>query len=144
VTRRGDSRVRSRRIDEEKFSVFEGIGDVFLPVADLNRALEWYTSVVGFRPFFRDDEHGSAGLSSGNGVGLCLVQVEEHQPLQFPSNDFRTDITFNLRSSDIDGTYRTLKDRGVDVEEIEESLDGTFRCFAFTDPDGNRISVVSG
>jgi hypothetical protein len=30
----------------------------------------------------------------------------------------------------------------VDLDEITPSFDGTFRCFSFRDPDGNRWSVV--
>lgn len=122
--------------------MFQGVSDVFLPVSDLHRSVEWYEKILGFRRLWVDDARGAAGLATGNIVGLCLVESPAHHPIAFPPNRFDVEFAFNLRASDIRAAHRRLDAAGVDVEEITPSFDGSFACFAFSDPDGNRLSVV--
>lgn len=84
----------------------------------------------------------AAGLATGNIVGLCLVESRPHHPIAFPPNRFDVEFAFNLRTDDVRAAHRSLDAAGVDVQEITPSFDGSFTCFAFSDPDGNRMSVV--
>jgi catechol 2,3-dioxygenase-like lactoylglutathione lyase family enzyme len=122
--------------------MFQGPADVFVPVRDLHRAVEWYDKTLRFARLWEDEAHGSAGMSTGNPVGLCLVQAAPFKPLEFPPNDFGVEFGFNLATADVEAAHARLADSGVDVEEITPSFDGTFQCFAFRDPDGNKWSVV--
>ncbi|HET7627431.1 MAG TPA: VOC family protein [Bacillales bacterium] len=126
-----------------KESMIQGVSDVFLPVSDLDRSIEWYSTMLGLNLRFKDDENKSAGMNTGNDIGLCLVQVKNHKPLAFPENDFLTEITFNFRTSEIDRLHETLKANGVETTDIYDSLDSTFRCFTFEDCDGNKLNAVS-
>jgi catechol 2,3-dioxygenase-like lactoylglutathione lyase family enzyme len=126
----------------EEGDVFEGVSDVFLPVSDLYRSLEWYEKVLGFRRLRVDEKRGSAGLGTGNVVGLSLVECRPFQRATFPPNKNEVEFAFNLRTKDIQAVHDRLDAAGVDVDEITASFDGSFKCFAFSDPDGNRMSVV--
>ena len=124
--------------------MFHGIVAAFMPVRDLDRAIDWYMSNMGFDLQFKDDVHHAAGLSAHNDVWLNLVQVKDHTPVAFPDNDFRVDIFFNFQAIDIDQVYRKFQENGVEiVTEIYESHDGEFRCFSAKDVDGNRINIVN-
>ncbi|HET7355703.1 MAG TPA: VOC family protein [Nocardioidaceae bacterium] len=122
--------------------MFEGVSDVFLPVSDLYRSIEWYEKVLGFRRLRVDERRGSAGLGMGDSVGLNLIECRPHRPLEFPPNKNEVEFAFNLRTKDIQAVHERLDAAGVDVDEITPSFDGSFTCFAFSDPDGNRMSVV--
>lgn len=124
-------------------SIIQGVSDVFLPVRDLDRSIEWYSLMLDFKLVSRNEEGKAAGMNTGNEVGLCLVQVKNYKPLVFPENDYMTEITFNFRTSDIDQLYNKLVENGVEATEIYESLDSTFKCFTFKDIDGNNLNVVS-
>lgn len=119
-----------------------GVDCVFLPVSDLDRSIAWYSRAIGLSLRWRDDEHRSAAMGANAG-GICLVQVRDHRPIDFPDNDFAVDISFNYRTTDIDALHRSMTDQGIEVDAIVGSFDGTFRCFGFADPDGNRVSIVA-
>lgn len=122
----------------------QGVDAVFLPVSNLARSVDWYQATLGLDVLFREDQHGSAGMRAGDsGPTVCLVEVRDHRPVAFPENDFLTDIFFNYRVSDIETFHTHVAELGVEAGDIYTSLDGTFRCFAFDDPDGNRISIVN-
>ena len=82
-------------------------------------------------------------MTTGNAVGVILVEVKNHKPIVFPENDYMVDISFNYRAADIHQLYKDLTDKGIELTAMSESFDTTFRCFGFADLDGNRISVVS-
>lgn len=142
------SPVQKRKSQTEGCSMnqklIKGVSDVFLPVRDLERAIEWYTAMLGFKLVFKDKENQAAGLNTGNGIGLCLVKTKKFQPLVFPENDFLTEITFNFRTDNLGKLYNKLAENGVEATEIYDSLDSTFRCFTFKDSDGNNLNVVCG
>lgn len=119
------------------------MSDVFLPVRDVYRSMEWYEKVLGFRRLRLNEKRGAAGMTTGDGtVGFCLVEAHPFKPVEFPPNKFEVEFSFNLATDDIDAAHKKLDDGGVDLDEITPSFDGTFRCFSFRDPDGNRWSVV--
>lgn len=81
-------------------------------------------------------------MGIGSEVGLCLVECRPHQAVTFLPNKYEVEFAFNLRTKDIQAVHARLDAAGVDVDEITASFDGSFTCFAFSDPDGNRMSVV--
>ena len=122
---------------------FKGVDVAFLPVRNLDQALAWYSTVMGFEMTFKDVEHKAAGMETGGAIGIILVEVKNHKPIVFPENDYMVDISFNYRAADIKQLYQDLTDKGIELTEMSESFNSTFRCFGFADLDGNRISVVS-
>ena len=113
---------------------------VGVPVADQQRALEFYTTKLGFRvitdqPF--DDNQRWIELGIGRaGSGICLFTPpgQENRIGQFTGISFVAD--------DVKATYRELAAKGVVfVQEPTEADWGTSAIFA--DPDGNQFVLGS-
>jgi hypothetical protein len=70
---------------------FSGVSDVFLPVRDVYRSMEWYEKVLGFRRLRLNEKRGAAGMTTGDGtVGFCLVEAHPFKPVEFPRTSSRS------------------------------------------------------
>jgi catechol 2,3-dioxygenase-like lactoylglutathione lyase family enzyme len=134
------------------------VGTVFVPVADQDRALEFYLGKLGFekRGDFAYGE-GSRWVEvapQGSAIAIALVPPSEGGT---PSGD-KTHCA--LATDDIDATHKTLRARGVEVD-ADVARDGHPRpllfdtdrrmgnatvppMFFFRDLDGNRFLMVDG
>ena len=131
------------------------VATVFVPVADQDRALEFYLGKLGFEKR-ADFEYGDGSrwvevAPPGSAMALALVPPSEGEP---PSSDA---AECALTTDDIDADHATLRARGIEVDpEIGRS--GTSRPgllsvdatvpdpvppqFLLRDIDGNRFLVV--
>jgi catechol 2,3-dioxygenase-like lactoylglutathione lyase family enzyme len=125
------------------------VGTLIVPVADQDRALDFYVGTLGFTQ--------TVDFSYAGGVrwlevtptpgtpGIALASVEPAPPVE-------TGIA--LGSTDVEADHADLKARGVDVDAaiVREgdpivrwagaALAGTPPMFRFRDPDGNSFLVV--
>jgi predicted enzyme related to lactoylglutathione lyase len=109
---------------------------VTVPVSDVDRAKAFYVEQVGFsveQDVHVDDEHRFVELlPPGSPCSIALTTgYVDSQPGSLKGIQVNVD--------DADEVHAGLRDRGVDVSEIEEYPWGRF-CF-FSDPDGNGWSV---
>jgi catechol 2,3-dioxygenase-like lactoylglutathione lyase family enzyme len=129
------------------------VGTVFVPVADGDAALAFYTEVLGFEKraefSYGDGDRWLEVAPSGGGIALALVATEGH-----PGGRDRTLCA--LSCGDIDATHAELAAKGVEVDPIgreSSTRAGLFLTearikspvppqFFFRDPDGNRFLVV--
>jgi catechol 2,3-dioxygenase-like lactoylglutathione lyase family enzyme len=109
---------------------------VAIPVSDVDRAKAFYTDKVGFNA---DHDHRVSGE-------LRFVQLTP--PGSACSISFGEGITdavpgsvqgLQLVVSDIGVAHASLRERGVQVSEVQEFPWGSF--VFFSDPDGNRWAV---
>jgi catechol 2,3-dioxygenase-like lactoylglutathione lyase family enzyme len=121
--------------------MIKAIKFVGIPVRDQDRALEFYTTKLGFRvitdqPFNDKQRWIELGIGrSGTGVALFTPDGHEDRIGSFSSISFVAD--------DVEATCRELKARGVTfVQEPEKADWGTAAIIA--DPDGNQFVVGSG
>jgi catechol 2,3-dioxygenase-like lactoylglutathione lyase family enzyme len=117
------------------------IGVVVVPVADQERAIEFYVETLGFEK--RTD------VPFGNGyrwvevapAGAVTTIAIVPPPPGKPTGKVETGI--GLHTDDIDADYADLKARGVDVDpEVSRMGDPVPPLFWFRDPDGNTLMVV--
>jgi methylmalonyl-CoA/ethylmalonyl-CoA epimerase len=88
-------------------SVYEsplGIGQLAIPVADLQRAVTFYRDVLGLR-FLFEAPPGLAFLECG-GVRLMLTREQEGEPTPAAG-------VIYYRVADLDAAYQTLRTRGA-------------------------------
>ena len=118
--------------------MIKGIKFASIPVTDQDRALEFYTTKLGFRvltdaPFNGAQRWIELGIPRAE-TRLVLFTPEEHKKMigGFMNVTFFTD--------NVESTTEELKARGVEfVQEPQKADWGTFAIFK--DPDGNKFLV---
>ncbi len=116
------------------------LGTVAVPVADQDRALAFYTDVLGFEKR-RDMPFGPGQrwievAPPGAVTSIALVSTSEEQP---------TGVATGIRliTEDAESDHAALAARGVDVDqEVLRLGGGVPPMFVFRDPDGNSLVIV--
>ena len=124
--------------------MLEKVAYVTVFVKDQDKALDFYTSVLGFEK--RADVPKSDGprfVAVGlKGQDLLLVLWPGTPGLGQPYQG-RSTAAFTFDTSDSRKTYETLKSRGVKFDT--DVLEFPFGYVAvFQDPDGNRLQLRQG
>lgn len=112
------------------------IGQVLVPVSDVERATAFYRDSLGLRFLFA---FPGMAFFDADGVRLLLGEAE-------PS-DFEGRATLYFRVPDIHAAVAALEDRGVafgDRPHVvhEDGAHELWMCFT-KDPDGNNIGLMS-
>jgi len=118
------------------------VGTVMLPVADQDRAIEFFTGKLGFElrsdTPFGDGDRWVEVAPSGAATTVALVLPMEGQEVGIESR-----IAFSSR--DVDADHAALREAGVDVDpEVMRMGDPVPPMFFFRDVDGNRLLLVQG
>ncbi|MDR0812427.1 MAG: VOC family protein [Oscillospiraceae bacterium] len=102
-------------------------------VRDLDKAVEWYESVLGFECVNRsvNDRWAYADFAQEEGA-VFAIMVDENVPSRG---------RFNFDVDDADALWSRLKDKTEIVEPIETMPYGT-RKFTIKDLDGNELGFV--
>jgi len=103
---------------------------IFYYVSDLDRAIQFYTDVLGFKLHSRDVV---ARLHVGN-VLFELVPAPDSRALQGGGNG-----RLCLRVDDIRAAVAELRSKGVPTENPESKSNGLLS--SLHDPDGNEICL---
>jgi predicted enzyme related to lactoylglutathione lyase len=101
---------------------------VFYYVSDLDRAIEFYTSALGFRLSSRDD----VARFLVDGVLVELVPTSDPQLLSGRGN-----ARLAVRVEDIDAAIQELRRKGRAVSEAKQVTKGLLA--SLHDPEGNEV-----
>ena len=104
---------------------------VSMPVSDLDKAIAWYESVLGFSLLYRMDEMGWCEMKSpvtDVNVGLSVVE----QP-----NPGGATPTFGV--SDISAAKGLLEAADVRIDGDVMTIEGMVKLVTFYDPDDNAL-----
>ena len=119
------------------------ISTVVIPVADQERAIEFYTQKLGFEkridvPFGPEEGYRWVEVAPADAVTTIAVAPP---PPGGSTGDRETGI--GLQTDDIDAYHAELKANGVDVDpEVSRMGDPVPPLFWLRDPEGNRLMVV--
>ncbi|WP_300600882.1 VOC family protein [Niabella sp.] len=139
-----------------KTGQIQQVGTVFVPVANQDDALEFYTRKLGFEKrveaVYAGGKRWIEVAPPNSVINIALVSDEEGTG----TADDRTCCAFS--TNDIEATFKMLKENGVDMVDKEIGRRGTGRLglfaaqkviedptppqFSFRDPDGNRFLIV--
>lgn len=108
-----------------------GIGGYFLRAADPPALSAWYRECLGLEA----GEHGVWRQEPGMTVFATFDSETEY----FGSRDQRTMLNFRVR--DLDAMLAQLRDKGADVADETQDMEGVGRFGWVTDPEGNRVEL---
>ena len=116
------------------------VGRVIVPVADQDRALEFYIGKLGFEKRmdvpYGDGERWVEVAPPGATTAIALVPPREGESAG-------VDTRISLTTEDADATHADLRTRGVDVDaEVMRMGDPVPPMFFFRDQDGNTLLIV--
>jgi len=108
-------------------------------VTDWDRAIRFYTEILGMRATYRNDEIGWAQMATGEGQ-LALERVDpSDQEGKALVGRF---VGVSLQVPDIPATYKTLVERGVEFVAPPEKQPWGGVLAHLRDPDGNVLTLL--
>ena len=115
------------------------VGRVIVPVSDQERAVDFYTGVLGLEkrmdvPFGNGDRWIEVA-PKGQQTSIALARPPAGQPV-----GVSTGISF--ATTDADGDHDELQAAGVDVDDVMRWGDPVPPMFSLRDPDGNTLLIV--
>jgi predicted enzyme related to lactoylglutathione lyase len=108
-----------------------GIGGLFLRAADPAGLDTWYRECLGLDA----DEHGLWRQEEGQTVFATFAADSDY----VGGRSQQTMLNFRVRA--LDAMLAQLRERGADVAEEVQDLDGIGRFGWVTDPEGHRIEL---
>lgn len=122
----------------EKTFGLETIGQIAVPVSDIDRAIAFYRDVLGMRFLFKAPP--GLGFFDCNGVRLML-----DAPAKAQSENYSSTIYYKV--ADLQAAFDTLLARGVAFEEkpqlVAKMPDHELWMAFFRDPDSNLLALMS-
>ncbi|GAA1241311.1 VOC family protein [Oryzihumus leptocrescens] len=109
------------------------VGQVFIPVRDMPRAVAWYADLLGFEPGETSHEGTIFDIPTDGDTRLAL---DANRPDFDPAGPPR----FFFWTQDMAETVEHLQDRGVKITSDVEDIGSVF-FVQFEDPDGNPLMV---
>ena len=109
-----------------------------IPVSDMNRALDYYQSKLGFNIDWGGADGGIAGISKGH----CRLFPTDHAFREQRGNAPPVLIWLNLDSNEeVDELYAIWNADGATIVSPPESKPWRLHEFTVSDPDGNLFRI---
>ncbi|HEU5138694.1 MAG TPA: VOC family protein [Bacillales bacterium] len=122
---------------------FVGPDAIFLPVSNIELAIEWYQALLGGEFDLATDLHSQYPFRYGfHKNGEDRDHPRWFNLVETPNRYPQSHIPFNIQIQDASKVHRDLQGKGISVTDITDT--GAFRWFNFVDPDGNEIGFVEG
>jgi len=132
---KGENHVSDQK--NEDFGLAE-IGQIAVPVSDIDRAIAFYRDILGMRFLFKAPP--GLGFFDCNGIRLLLDAPAKNQGENYSSIIY-------YRVSDLPSACAVLKARGVAFEQEPELVarmpDHELWMAFFRDPDANLLALMS-
>jgi predicted enzyme related to lactoylglutathione lyase len=110
-------------------------------VTDFERAVRFYTETLGMKLSSRNDEMGWAQLRLA-GADLALEREQSESEADGEESSVGRFVGVSLAVADIEQTYATLRERGVEFLEPPAKMPWGGVLAHFRDPDGNVLTLV--
>lgn len=116
-------------------SQLKKISSIAVSVSDKDKAMKWYSEVLGMEVRENEGHWVTVGLS-GDGISIHLCEDKELKPAPEGVN---TGIAFS--TDNVDKAYDALKSKGVEFSKLPNDEGFGMYCI-FNDPDKNQFWVL--
>ncbi|MGN6816286.1 MAG: VOC family protein [Solirubrobacterales bacterium] len=118
----------------------EQVATVMVPVADQDKAIEFYVEKLGFEKRM-DVPFGDGNRWVEVAPAAAATTVALVQPMEGQETGIESRVAFE--TTDIEADHTVLRERGVDVDAEVMRMGGPVPpMFFFRDQDGNRLLIV--
>jgi len=123
-----------------------GIHHVAMKVKDFDASVEFYTTVMGFKPTMSWGEGDGRAVMLDSGDGSCVELFAGGSAEPRPEGAW---IHLAFNSSDVDAAFERIRHAGVKVILVPTSIDlpsnpsRTVRIAFFAGPDGETVELFS-
>lgn len=119
---------------------------VTLVVADLNKQIEWYETVLGFHDTKKfgqgnPDANDRAVRIERAGFRLDLVWHKGSTRPPPPSRYHEGYSHISFETTALDEAYKWLTAHGVTIDAVRDKSTNALRIMRFKDPEGNEIHI---
>jgi len=119
-------------------SVFSGVDFVSLPTQDLDRAVDFYTNVLGLEPGPRWGRTGQNAIGAEFETGTVTLALIVTEALGIEFSPHKVPIALHV--DDVERARTMLESRGVTF--LGDTIDsGVCHQALFHDPDGNLLDL---
>lgn len=125
-----------------KEEMIKNLDHVAIVVSDMDRAIEFYTEVLGLRLILDGRPEGGEKKSFLGTKSKALVALSEDKNRSAQKGEYVqgvNHVAFGV--DDVEKSSRILKERGVAFIEIKVGDDGKGKAYHFLDPDGLELEI---
>lgn len=126
-------------------SIFTRVGYSYLPTTDIQASIDWYKKNLGLKLINKFKDRGSLiGIlhyPHKNAIALVLIETNDYNPLEIIRNGTKFPI-LAMACLDIEYTHKVLKEKGIEVEDINVLGEGEAKYFYFRDNEGNLLEAA--
>ncbi|MEE9239375.1 MAG: VOC family protein [Thermodesulfobacteriota bacterium] len=125
-----------------KDEMIKDLNHIAIVVSDMDRAIEFYTEVLGLRLILDGRPKGGEKKSFLGTKSKAIVALSENKNRTVQKGEYVdgvNHVAFGV--DDVDKSSRILKDRGVQFVEIKVGEDGKPNAYHFLDPDGLELEI---
>lgn len=120
-------------------SLIQKIATLEVPVSDLDRSIQWFTTVLGLELKWKGADSAMIRLPEDTPPNIYLVRTESPDRLKFQNtNTGVRHSVIDFFTEDLAGLHAHLTERGATVTALKAGARG----FGLKDPDGNLFGVT--
>lgn len=125
--------------------LFTRVGYSYLPTTKIDESINWYIKILGLKLVDKFEDRGSfigvLHYPHKNAIAIVLIETNDHKPLEIIRNGRKFPV-MAMNCLDIEYTHKELKEKGVEVEDINILGEGKAKYFYFKDNEGNLLEAA--
>lgn len=123
-------------------TMIRDIDHIAIVVSDMDRAVEFYTGVLGLKLILDGRPQGGekkSFIGTKSKVLIALTEDKQRRGAEGPFVDGVNHVAFGV--GDVEKAHQILKERGVEFIEEKTGPDGKIKAYHFLDPDGLELEI---
>lgn len=124
--------------------MIKGLDHIAIVVSDMDRAIKFYTDILGLRVILDGRQGGGEKKSFLGTKSKAIVALSENKNRLVNKGEYAegvNHVAFGV--DDIEKSSRILKDKGIEFIEIKMGDNGKPQAYHFLDPDGLELEIYT-